>query len=403
MKTLKTFAMAALAAGVAGTALTTSMSVYAQGVPGWGGGHGPQGWHMMGGPRGGMRGSRIMERFDVNGDGVITRAEVDEAAANRFTEMDTSGDGSVDLNEFKTGFAKRSKDMQVRAFQRLDKDGDGTVTEAEFNTQSDRMFARLDRDGNGELEILRGRPGGKGFGPGKGMRPGSATDSDDDTTPGRGMGPGKGMGQGMGQGMGPGKGMGQGMGQGFGPGQGRGQGSGQGGGMRWNDDDGRNSPRWGHHWGRQQGMGGGTRGYMGMGPMGGHGMMAGMFQVFDTDNDGKITREEFTEVRGKLYASADTDKSGSFSLDDFSAIWMTLQEPRVVRMFQSMDTDGDLKITPEEHAERTKDLVERMDRNDDGVLTTADFGRKGMGKGKWHHGGFGPGQRGGSGCGRGNR
>ena len=89
-------------------------------------------------------------------------------------------------------------------------------------------------------------------------------------------------------------------------------------------------------------------------------------------------------MRGKLFASADTDSSGSFSLSDFSTIWMTLNDGRAVRMFQKLDADGDLSITAEEHASHSSGMLERMDRNGDGVITKADFKR--FGKGKWGKG-----------------
>ena len=88
-----------------------------------------------------------------------------------------------------------------------------------------------------------------------------------------------------------------------------------------------------------------------------------------------------------LFASADTDQSGGFALTDFSTIWMTFHDDRTVRMFQSLDTDGDLSVTAEEHASRSADLAERMDRNDDGVITEADFKRGHHGKRGGYHDG----------------
>ncbi len=340
MKRFKTIAIAALLTGVAGVAVT---AVQADGYN-WGKGHhGDRMGERMGegngpgfgpGPRGGRHAARqFMDRFDSNEDGVVTQAEIDEGEATRFSEADADKSGTVDLAEFKAAFEKNSSGMRVRAFQRLDADGDGTVTTEEFNAATDRMFSMLDRDGNGELERRVG-PRGPGAGPNSDQRGAGRMRSEDQ------------------------------------------------GGRRWGE---------GHH-----GMGPGPRGMgpgphgMGPGPHGPRGMMENIFTLLDTDKDGKVTRAEFEEVRGTLFTSADADNSGGIKLTDFSTIWMTLHEGQTVRMFQSMDVDGDLSITAKEHADRSADLVERMDRNDDGVITKADFkrgpnGRHGR-RGGWHDG-----------------
>ncbi|MBO6757811.1 MAG: EF-hand domain-containing protein [Roseibium sp.] len=121
----------------------------------------------------------------------------------------------------------------------------------------------------------------------------------------------------------------------------------------------------------RRGRGGGWGGPGRMGPI------RMVFATFDTDNDGKMTRAEFEEVRGNLFASADRNGSGGFGLEDFTAIWTTLTNGPTVRMFQHLDANGDLAVTPEEQAARTADLVSRLDRNDDGVLTRADLRRGG--------------------------
>lgn len=310
MKPFRTIAIAALAAGVAGSAVTA----FAQGGGDWAGGaqmhgKGPMGWHKGG--KGPGRGAKHMfEKFDQNGDGVITQDEVNAVIEARFKAADKDGNGSVTLDEFSEAALAESKPMQVRMFQRLDRDGDGTVTTEEFNKATDRMFSRLDRDGDGFLAPAPRDEAGKD-------KPAKDQDGDRDGKGRRdrdGMMPG--MGHGMGHGMGPGHGM-------------------------------------------------------GMGPMGG-GMFALLAQ-FDTDQDGKVSREEFDAGRAKFFALADTDGSGGFSLQDFPAIWLEVTKPHTVRMFQRLDQDGDLGLTQEEMAGPMANFVEDMDRNGDGVVTKADF------------------------------
>ncbi len=103
-----------------------------------------------------------------------------------------------------------------------------------------------------------------------------------------------------GQGMGNGQGM---MGQGHGQGKGHGAGMGQGKGM-----------------GQGQGMGQG-KGMMGQGGMGRAQMAAeaGMHQgqMFDTDNDGKWSRDEFVGFSETWLARMDTDGDSVITKADF--------------------------------------------------------------------------------------
>lgn len=290
-------------------------------------GWGPKGWGHEGGPRGG----HMIEMFDQNGDGSITQDEVNASVAERFAQADADKDGRVTLDEFKTYRLAEMQPMKVRAFQRIDRDGDGKVTRAEFDRVSERMFSRLDRDGDGGLKHLPRGPEGRGP---------------------EGKGP---------EGKGP---------EGKGP-EGRGP-------------EGR-VPE-GMHMGRE-GRGPDGPGRDG-GPHGRHGMMMAMFDRFDVNGDGTVSRAEFDEVRGQLFAMADTGGAGSFDLQGFDAIFASMADPHLVRMFQELDVNGDLSISAEENAERTQDLVARMDRNGDGVLTRADF-QKGW-KGNRHEDRKGP-------------
>ena len=126
----------------------------------------------------GMRGGpgMIFEPFDINEDGEITRDEIAEAAAVRFTEADANGDGMLSLEEMQAAAeerrAKRVQRGAERMLERADANGDGMLsleeaTAAREGGRFERMFDRIDADGDGvitqaEADEMRGRGHGRG-------------------------------------------------------------------------------------------------------------------------------------------------------------------------------------------------------------------------------------------------
>ncbi|NVK34891.1 MAG: EF-hand domain-containing protein [Rhodobacteraceae bacterium] len=277
------------------------------------------------------RGAMFFARFDADGDGVINKTELSEATAENFASTDTDGDGNVSLAEFKVSYMENTMPKQVRTFQRMDLDGDGTVTKAEYEDVAGRMFARLDR------------MGGRG---GQGEQAGKWGRSDD-----------------------------------------RSEGYGRGG---YNDDDDNDRRgKWGKGEGKhvRDGERGGRDGGRRFGRGGRGGPLGALIAQFDVDNNGKVSREEFDTKSAELFASADTNGSGGFELDDFANIWATLNDRDAVRKFQALDTNGDLSVTQQEQSKQAEMMLDRMDRNDDGVISKADFGPGMRGHGKRGHGG----------------
>lgn len=166
MITKKTAFRASLAAlGVAVVAVAVGVTSHprfaaAHGGPGYGH-HGKHGHHMGWrggrhgeGHHGGRRGESmraLFERYDANGDGALTQAELDEGRAAQITQFDANGDGQVDLAEYRALWTDAMSLRIVRAFQRHDRDGDGQVTVEEFQRRYADLVERRDRDGDGAL------------------------------------------------------------------------------------------------------------------------------------------------------------------------------------------------------------------------------------------------------------
>ena len=126
------------AAGIAATSLATM----AEARGGWG--------DRMG--RGTGDGPQIIQRFDADGNGAVTAAEIATGRAEMLARYDADDDGTLSLAEFEALHAELARGRMVRGFQFIDTDGDGAVTEAEMTALADRMMARMDIDDDGDID-----------------------------------------------------------------------------------------------------------------------------------------------------------------------------------------------------------------------------------------------------------
>ena len=110
-----------------------------------------------------------------------------------------------------------------------------------------------------------------------------------------------------------------------------------------------------------------------------------MFDSVDADGDGKLSQAEIDQAREALHAAHDADGDGSLGLEEFAGLWQETTRPLTVRAFQMLDTDGDAVVTREEYDRPLARIVERFDRNGDGALSMSDRWRGRHGGGR--HGG----------------
>ena len=150
----------------------------------------------------------FLQRYDTDGDGMITLAEFQSAGDALFARLDLDGDGRLSADEFKSAretFGRHARDGRRdradrprregeaergrrdgaegrgahrgahagshghRGLVRMDADGDGFVSKAEFDDARLARFGALDVNGNGvidadELPQWRGKGEGRGYG-----------------------------------------------------------------------------------------------------------------------------------------------------------------------------------------------------------------------------------------------
>tara|TARA_R110000824_G_scaffold43116_4_gene126547 strand:+ start:474 stop:956 length:483 start_codon:yes stop_codon:yes gene_type:complete len=107
---------------IAATALVVAVPFAAQAERGHDRRGGPDGEHM--------------KAMDTNGDGDISKEEVQAFRATMFNAADANQDGALTLDEMiahhDTMEAQRKAERQARMFEKLDTDANGTVSAAEF-------------------------------------------------------------------------------------------------------------------------------------------------------------------------------------------------------------------------------------------------------------------------------
>ncbi|MFT5932313.1 MAG: hypothetical protein ACI93G_001398 [Hyphomonas sp.] len=130
-----------LATLVAASALVIAVPFAAQAERGHGRDGGPDSEHM--------------KAVDTNGDGDISKEEVQAFRTTMFKAADANQDGALTLDEMTLHHdameAQRKAEHQVRMFEKLDTDANGTVSAAEFAARPMRGMERFDTDGDGTV------------------------------------------------------------------------------------------------------------------------------------------------------------------------------------------------------------------------------------------------------------
>lgn len=109
---------------------------------------------------GGAAADSPLERIDRDGDGYISREEIEAYRGGRFETWDLNRDGVVSRDEMNQRIRERIEEKVGRRFQQLDANGNGRIERNEYSGQKGWSFEDLDRDGDGRVspdELRRAR------------------------------------------------------------------------------------------------------------------------------------------------------------------------------------------------------------------------------------------------------
>ncbi len=103
-------------------------------------------------------------------------------------------------------------------------------------------------------------------------------------------------------------------------------------------------------------------------------------RMMDADGDGKISAEEHAAGALKMFETMDANQDGSVTAAEMDAAHERITGEKAKRTDMSsaekirvIDTDGDGRVSAEEHAAGSRTLFQRMDANGDGQLTAAEL------------------------------
>jgi hypothetical protein len=103
----------------------------------------------------------LIANYDSDGDGTVTRAELESGLRQYFRQADTNHDGRLDPDEVAAANQRRIRQDESAAMPLIDWNHDGFVDFDEFAAGVRSQFEQLDLNGDGKVtpdEFRRARP-----------------------------------------------------------------------------------------------------------------------------------------------------------------------------------------------------------------------------------------------------